>query len=353
MPTRAPDLSIPLTYIPFYPDVSGGDRVGAVSRIDGSLTPVLANNIEYLRRRSGLGQGIDPALLAQILADIATLQVDVTSINNELLILEELAGGHLNEIPGGLINSSNTHYTTSAPFIQNTLRVYLNGDRLYEGIDYTEGSDLQSFDTVVPPTTGWHLVVDYGIEGISGGAGSGSVTRVGLTMPSSDFTVVGSPVTAAGTLVVTWASKAANLVFAGPTSGLAATPGFRQLIGADLPVMIGDSGLGGVQGAVPAPAVGDAAAGKVLGAGGGWVVPASYKWAPATQAANGSRKVFAVPNAFVSGTLLVVADGQVLVDSSFSPGDGADYSVSGQNVTIASARAAPSSYVAFYYQPTA
>jgi hypothetical protein len=33
----------------------------------------------------------------------------------------------------------------------------------------------------------------------------------------------------------------------------------------------GDSGSGGVHGLVPAPAAGDAAAGKVLGAGGGWV----------------------------------------------------------------------------------
>jgi hypothetical protein len=33
----------------------------------------------------------------------------------------------------------------------------------------------------------------------------------------------------------------------------------------------GDSGAGGVQGLVPAPAAGDGAAGKVLGATGGWV----------------------------------------------------------------------------------
>jgi hypothetical protein len=37
----------------------------------------------------------------------------------------------------------------------------------------------------------------------------------------------------------------------------------------------GDSGSGGALGGVPAPASGDAAAGKVLGAGGGWVSPAS------------------------------------------------------------------------------
>lgn len=44
----------------------------------------------------------------------------------------------------------------------------------------------------------------------------------------------------------------------------------------------GDSGAGGVQGLVPAPAAGDAALGKVLHAGGGWAVPPNYPrlWAP-------------------------------------------------------------------------
>lgn len=39
------------------------------------------------------------------------------------------------------------------------------------------------------------------------------------------------------------------------------------------PDMVGDAGAGGTKGAVPAPGVGDAAAGKFLGAGGTWSVP--------------------------------------------------------------------------------
>jgi hypothetical protein len=38
------------------------------------------------------------------------------------------------------------------------------------------------------------------------------------------------------------------------------------------PAFVGDSGAGGTRGAVPAPAAGDFAAGKLLSAGGGWVV---------------------------------------------------------------------------------
>ncbi len=63
----------------------------------------------------------------------------------------------------------------------------------------------------------------------------GSVTSVGLTMPSL-FTVTGSPVTASGTLAVSLTTQTINTVLAGPITGLADTPTFRALDVADLPV---------------------------------------------------------------------------------------------------------------------
>jgi hypothetical protein len=56
---------------------------------------------------------------------------------------------------------------------------------------------------------------------------------------------------------------------AGITGAVGATPLTAALI-----AFVGDSGAGGTKGLVPAPASGDAAAGKVLGAGGGYVVKA-------------------------------------------------------------------------------
>jgi hypothetical protein len=47
-------------------------------------------------------------------------------------------------------------------------------------------------------------------------------------------------------------------------------------------VFTGDSGSGGTSGLVPAPAAGDAALNKVLGAGGGWVEPVVVKYAKYT-----------------------------------------------------------------------
>lgn len=122
-------------------------------------------------------------------------------------------------------------------------------------------------------------------------SGSGTVTSVGLSAPA-DFSVSGSPVTGSGTLAFTWANQSANRVLAGPNSGGAATPTFRALVGDDIPTlakskisatgswaaaeyvtMVGDSGAGGTKGAVPAPAAGDAAAGKFLKADGTWAAP--------------------------------------------------------------------------------
>jgi hypothetical protein len=75
--------------------------------------------------------------------------------------------------------------------------------------------------------------------------GQGSVTSVGLTMPSNVFNVANSPVTGAGTIAVSYANQNTNVVFAGPTSGTASSPAFRALLAADMPssVQLGIFGI--------------------------------------------------------------------------------------------------------------
>jgi len=63
--------------------------------------------------------------------------------------------------------------------------------------------------------------------------GSGTVTSVGLALPSI-FTVSGSPVTTTGTLTGTFNTQTANTIFSGPTTGGAATPTFRTLVFNDI-----------------------------------------------------------------------------------------------------------------------
>lgn len=67
------------------------------------------------------------------------------------------------------------------------------------------------------------------------GAGLGTVTSVGLTLPNI-FTVTNSPVTTTGSLTATLASQSANRLFASP-NGSAGQPTFRSLVAADLPTV--------------------------------------------------------------------------------------------------------------------
>jgi hypothetical protein len=68
-----------------------------------------------------------------------------------------------------------------------------------------------------------------------GGGGSGTVTSVGLALPSI-FNVTNSPVTVSGTLTATLQTQAANAFFAGPSTGAAQAPTFRAIDSADLPL---------------------------------------------------------------------------------------------------------------------
>ncbi|KVR43366.1 hypothetical protein WK18_18165 [Burkholderia ubonensis] len=83
------------------------------------------------------------------------------------------------------------------------------------------------------------------------GGGAGTVTSVGLTMPSQ-FAVSNSPVTGSGTLTAAWNNQSAAQVLAGPASGAAAAPTFRALVGSDIPPFTG-SGASHTTGGVPDP----------------------------------------------------------------------------------------------------
>jgi len=65
--------------------------------------------------------------------------------------------------------------------------------------------------------------------------GSGTVTSVGVSVPTSILSVASSPVTTSGTIALSLATQTANYVWSGPTTGVAATPTFRALVANDIP----------------------------------------------------------------------------------------------------------------------
>jgi fibronectin-binding autotransporter adhesin len=101
------------------------------------------------------------------------------------------------------------------------------------------GSTTTLFGKVLSPLAAPSLdgeIVRYDLASdswIVGSAGSTGVTFVDLAMPS--IFSVGSAVTGAGTLSATLNTQAANMVFAGPSSGGASVPTFRTLGTLDIP----------------------------------------------------------------------------------------------------------------------
>ena len=74
----------------------------------------------------------------------------------------------------------------------------------------------------------WSLDTSYG---------SGTVTSVGVSVPTSILSVSNTPVTTTGTIALALATQTANYVWSGPTTGSAATPTFRALVANDIPAL--------------------------------------------------------------------------------------------------------------------
>ena len=102
---------------------------------------------------------------------------------------------------------------------------------------------------------------------------AGTVTGLSVGNLSPLFTASVATPNTTPALTFSLTNQSANLFLATP-NGVSGAPSFRAIIPADVPVMVGDSGSGGVAGLVPAPAAGTAAALKYLKADGTWAVPA-------------------------------------------------------------------------------
>lgn len=133
----------------------------------------------------------------------------------------------------GLSNVPNTDATNASNISSGTLPAGRFNDTTHGA---RAGGTLHAAATTT--TAGFMSSADKTkLDGIAAGAtdNTGTVTSVGLSVPSSLLGVSGSPVTTSGTLTLSLPTRNANIVFAGPASGSAAAPAFRALVAADIP----------------------------------------------------------------------------------------------------------------------
>jgi hypothetical protein len=135
------------------------------------------------------------------------------------------------------VGTNNNYYvvSTAGTTTLNGISLWSVGDwAIFNGStsawEKINGSSSEAFNSItVTGLTGYMYA-----NGASAVTTQQPVTSVGLALPSSVFSVSGSPVTTTGTLTGNLVTQGVNTLFAGPASGSAGTPTFRALTTADI-----------------------------------------------------------------------------------------------------------------------
>ena len=178
----------------------------------------MANTVRIKRRLAGGAAGA-PSTLA----------------NAELAFNEQDSVLYYGVGTGGAGGSATSVLSIGGPGAFATLGTTqtITGDKTLSGIISLSGTGTSSAVGVTQGTgdNSTRLATTAFVKSL--GYGTGTVTSVGLSLPSF-ITVSNSPVTGTGTLTGALASQTANTVFIAP-DGAAGAPTFRALLAADIP----------------------------------------------------------------------------------------------------------------------
>ena len=153
----------------------------------------------------------------------------------------------------GLIGLNNG---VSAPVSPVLGQMWLNTSSTPYVLNVWDGDSWDAMGTLNISTSKWAVPIAQGGTGLTAAGSSGcvltstgsvwvcsqptntgTVTSVGLILPSALFNITGSPVTTSGTLAASLQTQTSNTFLAGPTSGGSAAPTFRAIVAGDIPTL--------------------------------------------------------------------------------------------------------------------
>jgi len=208
--------------------------IGVASTITGAnlLTWDSGDTIFVNRRQMLLGSGLSAAYGTN------TLTLSVTGQNAGTVTSIDVAAPF--QTSSGAVTTAGTITLSYQNQAAGTLLIAPSGSTGSPTFRRILGQDLPisagNNVSIVTNATGGLVISSTASSG-----GAGSVTSVGLALPSDTFTITNSPVTGAGTLTGTYANQIANTFLAGASSGASTTPSWRILTRNDLPITPGSN----------------------------------------------------------------------------------------------------------------
>ena len=208
--------------------------IGVASTITGAnlLTWDSGDTIFVNRRQMLLGSGLSAAYGAN------TLTLSVTGQNAGTVTSIDVAAPF--QTSSGAVTTAGTITLSYQNQAAGTLLIAPSGSSGTPTFRRILGQDLPIFAgsnvSITTNATGGLVISSTASSG-----GAGSVTSVGLALPSDTFTISNSPVTGTGTLTGTYANQSINTFLAGASSGSPSTPSWRILTRNDLPITPGSN----------------------------------------------------------------------------------------------------------------
>lgn len=262
------------------------------SAIVGGVQTITASDSGFTH--AAVGTTLDTGRLDQVLYGMANIQMEqdiigsptlVSGVDTEFSVLSlQLSDQHTGTISAPNYGSNAIraqYYRESGAGSWGSNHPACIRSIVTDNNDGTHGFDTMTNIMVIGTTVSGNADAYYGIHvlapAVRFGGGQYGILIDSFGANSSDYSlsITGGQINLGGTItaVGAWPSTTANFVLAGPASGANAAATFRAIVAADLPVFVGDSGTGGVQGAVPAPSAGIGSEGYFLSAAGNWQIP--------------------------------------------------------------------------------